>query len=454
MQPHPEMALRAALLELRKAEPTSKQRPEVFRLEPSALLSVDIAGYMTQRSVEFPLGLLQTSMGEPERTLRYESLVAAQVRSPEVRPLTNWFLAHHMKTATALTDDSGPVGLLALPAGKRRSALSAEEAALLHQLAERLARLIGVTGALQRSQEREKQYEIRAESAKKEADRLRDKIAQHGKALRGEAIARVTELHTTAFSPGARITLQKLENQDGHKALFLETPAGVDPLPWAAHAHLQATQQQSNQQPTTGTPGPFIVLDLIESRLHQEELWDVGAESSPFFRAQSGTLVLLHPGALSEVAQRRLTLALSTSPPQLLIACGTKEVPLVMELERLFDAAHIDLPTLAQRAEDLHPLIVSQLARQGLILRGEAIGIDRAALHEIVQRDFPGNDAELRGQLIAAAATASDSRITLQDLRSVDSRPGLEVEAADPPEPGGPTPRRTRHRLAPRSRRH
>src|SRR5690606_16403443 len=73
LHPQPEMALRAALMELRQAEPSSQSRPEIFRVEPAGLLSVDIAGYLTEKSVDFPQGLLLQALDEPARTLRVES---------------------------------------------------------------------------------------------------------------------------------------------------------------------------------------------------------------------------------------------------------------------------------------------------------------------------------------------------------------------------------------------
>lgn len=454
LQPQPEMALRAALMALRKAEPSSPTRPEVFRVEPAGLLSVDIAGYLTEKSVEFPEGLLLQAIDEPSRTLRLESVLAAQVRQPKVRSLVTWFEAHRAKTATVLMDEAGPVGLLILPRGIRKSPLAMEEAELLALLAERLAGLISVSSSLRRSRERELDYRKQAESADARVIGLRDQLEQQRRVDHSEAEAQVESLRATAHSPAAQIKLQELESFKGD-TLVLETPLGVMAPPWAAHLHLHRFPIQSpppsshpDSESTHQEPSrrPLVVVDLSERKIRTQELWSVESESSPWRRAEGGTLVLLHPGTLPEASQIRLAEALIEKRPPLLITCRAQGEKFEPRLERELEGAVIRLPTLAERAEDIQALIIDELSRLGLTERGSPYGIERGALLELIEKRFPGNDAELRGLLAAAAGQTDGERVTLSALRSLLG----ENETPEPP----PTEAiRARSRLAPRSRR-
>ena len=447
LHPQPEMALRAALMELRQAEPSSPSRPEVFRVEPSGLLSVDIAGYLTEKPVDFPEGVLLQAIDEPARTLRLESIRAAQVRWPKVRPLVNWFEAHRAKTATVLMDEAGPVGLLILPRGIRKSALAMEEAELLAQLAERLAGLISVSSSLRRSRERELDYRKQAEHADAQMGSLRDQLEEQTRSDYSEAETRVESLLSCAHSPAAQIKLQELSSVPGTK-LTLRAPLGVDPIPWAAYVHLSRfpgeVEGEGTQVPSPRRP--LVIVDFSERKLRTQELWSVDAELSPWRRAQGGTLVLLHPGTLPEQSQVRLSDALAQQRPALVIVCETGRESMIRRLERELDGALIHLPTLAERAEDLQALVLNELSQLGLTRRGNPYGIDRAALYELIERPFPGNDAELKGLLAAAVGHAQGDRVELSDLRALYH----EEESAAPP-PAFEV--RSRARLAPRSRR-
>ena len=154
LHPEPDVAIRDALAQLHKTEPRSRNRPELYRAAPGALLSVDVAGYLSIQNVDFPRGVLDWALGEPELTLRAETLEKAQVREPRVRPVAAWFSAHEIKTVTALVDDEGGIGLLALPRGGRTSHLALEEAEALGRLGRRLSGLLAVNSALARSRER------------------------------------------------------------------------------------------------------------------------------------------------------------------------------------------------------------------------------------------------------------------------------------------------------------
>lgn len=453
LQPEPDLALRAALSELRKAEPRARARPEVFRFEPPAVFSVDIAGYLEERVADFPEAVLSTALGEPSHTLRRETLQTAQVRKPKVRPLMTWFEAHDSKTATALCDDAGPVGLLILPRGSRRSVLSMEETRLLQRLSQRLAGLVAVSAALRRSRDREQGYRQQAEAAKAAAAMMEERLTLQKRNDLAEARAQVEILRASAHSPGAQIKLQEIESQALEPVLRLVVPPGVDALPWAAHAHLIRNPD----------PKPLVVVDLAQHAAQAEDFWlsfaggDQAPESAPLKRAQEGTLVLLHPGALPEEYQMRLATILASQLPAQLTACLSPRAQLSAILNSLLRGPEVVLPTWEERPEDLQAFVLAELSRLGLMLHGKPLGIERAALHALVQRELGGNDAELRGLLSAAAARATGQRLTLMDLLYAMSGSREDLE---PPPGSAPAEelstlpkRRTRMRPPPRARR-
>ena len=101
---------------------------------------------------------------------------------------------------------------------------------------------------------------------------------------------------------------------------------------------------------------------------------------------------------------------------------------------------------VADRGEDIQALIINELSQLGVTDRGTPLGIERAALYRLVQRRYPGNDAELRGLLASAAAISKGPVITLADLDALAENDDSEL----PPEV---KETRSRARLAPRSRR-
>lgn len=437
LEPEPDVALREVLLTLRRAEPVSETRPEVFRLDPPALLSVDVAGYLSTREVDFPRGMLEYALGEPELTLRRETVERAQVRDPKVRPLVSWFAANEAKTATALTDDEGGVGLLILPAGKRKSPLSLEEAEALGRLGRRLAGLLSVNAALARARKRELDVRFEAELAVTDARSLREQLEGTQRAHEEDVESLYEVLRVAGHSPSSRLCMQELDDLRGARHIELLTPPGVDPRPWAAHFH----RQQEDAKVLAvfdGTQKGARNLEFYQEHMHRQ---------GGVLKRQAGdSLLLLHLGALPQEAQRALAELLSVTEARL-ITSRDPAIPLEPSLERVLRGATLRLPSLAERAEDMNALILFELVRIGLAQRGRPLGMARSAFLALHERPFPGNEDELRGLLSAAVARSSSDQIT-----SVDLEP---LELASSPLPHEPPPAetpRSRSRRPPRSR--
>jgi DNA-binding NtrC family response regulator len=83
--------------------------------------------------------------------------------------------------------------------------------------------------------------------------------------------------------------------------------------------------------------------------------------------------------------------------------------------DRLGDRT-VALPTLEARAEDLRALALEHLARIGVRLGREPLGLAPPALTALMEHTWPGNDAELYATLLKAALTTEGGVLGARDL--------------------------------------
>jgi len=429
MQPDPEAALEAALLELR-ALTTGTTRatrvgPSLYRIAPPERVTVDLAGYAHTEPAEIPPRLVALADEEPEGILRAEVLTAAQVRRPEVRPLLAWLAERGIGALAVVRDGAGPAGALTLPQGGRSAPMTLEEVRLLRALADRMGAVISVSGMLARSRRRELDAQRELAEQKAEADRLARALA-HGHGRHRANIERLARpARVAAYSPAARAAVEQVERlgASGRPVTLLAAP-GLDALAWAAVAHLASPRAD----------GPFTLVDGPSAAEHALARWR-DPDSSPFTAAQGGTLVVLDAQALPTDVQSYLAAALPddtglvVAVPRTvdtLVAAGQMSERLA---DRLGDRA-VALPTLADRGEDLRALALDHLARIGARLRGRPLGLDLAALAAVLEHDWPGNDAELHALLLRAALVTEGDVVNARALEAVGFRP----DAAQLPE--------------------
>jgi len=110
-EPDPDVAIVATLSALQGIEATVCTRPELWRIEPAEVLSVDVAGYLHSELAEAPAAVYELARDEPEHVLRREVLAALEVRRPEVRPLLGWMDARGALCVGLVTDEQLPLGL-------------------------------------------------------------------------------------------------------------------------------------------------------------------------------------------------------------------------------------------------------------------------------------------------------------------------------------------------------
>jgi DNA-binding NtrC family response regulator len=386
------------------------------------VLTVDVAGYLHVERAGAPERLYELALGEPERTLRLDALSAVEVRRPEVRGLLAWFRARGAYSATVVCDEDGPLGFVLLPGESRNSPLTLEEARALRSLSDRISSLISVSAALARARERELLAQARADTLEAECERLSHAIGAQTARHRWPAERLARGVRTTAFSPGARLALEALERLSRVDApLALLTPPGVDAEGFAAHAHLCSPRAD----------GPLVTVDATEREARDLEVWRDKARS-PLVAADGGTLLILGASALPREIQEHLSHFLAArpqvaSPAQVLpagLVFGLPSPPDVLQqagrlhegLARLLGERQLQLPKLADRAEDLRALVLEGLSRFGVGTSGEPLGIEPAALAALTEHEFPGNELELFGLIARTAATARGTRLTLADL--------------------------------------
>ncbi len=428
----PETSVRDALVALRAAAGSSAESPELWSLDPTRVLTIDAAGYARERSAALPPLLLQVAAGEPEVTVRAELLDALVVRRPDLRPLARWMDERGALCSTLVMREGEVCGVLVFPRGSRGAPLGLEEARAFRSLADALSGACAGKSALARSLARERDATARAEIAEHALAR-----SEHAAALSAgqEALAAVHHAHAASvaqYSPAARMAQMALERRMRMGApVVVVAPASVDAVPHLARAHL------AGPRPKT----PFVVVDGTASTEHEEARWRDPARS-PLAFAQGGLLVLADGAALPPAIQRVVAQALaerrppwesaeplnvvvaltSVVSPSELVRTARLEPALFVRLEEAC-ASSIVLPHLRERAEDLRPLLIDRLAREGLRQRGAPVGIDDAAFVRLADYGFPGDHAELSNVAQRLVAGTAGDVVRVADVDALGLAP-------------------------------
>lgn len=445
LHPDPDVALREALTTVRTVLPSDSASPVLFRASPAEALTVDRAGYLHTQDGEAPPELYELAEGEPERTIRVEAMRSLEVRRADLRPLVAWMDGRGLMAVTAVRDDEQPVGLLGLPRGKRRTPMNLEEVKGLRVLADRIGAVLGVSSALARSRAREMELRRLADRRGDEIDRLQHKLTVVAGREQVVTERLAAPLRATTYSAAAMSAHEQvLRAGSAGQPLVLHTPAGVDPVPWAAAAHLASGRKER----------VFLAIDGTDTGEHDLERWR-DPDSSPLALANGGTLFVMDGPSLPRTVQdfiaaslaervspgggaAPLDVCLSVSlhqPMTELVASGR----LGSALAQWLGDAVVPLPPLSQRVEDLRALVLERLVRLGVRWRGEPMGIDDAALGRLMEHDWPGNDHELTDVLLRAVLVAKGKRVLAADLDAIGfGRPELQPGRSKPAM--GPSP--------------
>ena len=191
---------------------------------------------------------------------------------------------------------------------------------------------------------------------------------------------------------------------------------------------------------------PFVALNVgalaesvLESELfgHEKGAFTgaVTRKAGVFERAHDGTLFLDEVGEMSAGMQVRLLRALESG--EITPVGGSRslqvDVRILAATNRRLDEAvrrgefredlfyrlkvvHIDMPSLAERREDLPELLQHFLAESARQYGTPARSFSEAALQTLVTYDWPGNVRELRNVVFRMAVLAHGSRLEENDL--------------------------------------
>lgn len=442
----PERALRGALVALRDAAGRPELPPTLWRAIPAEVLHVDHAGYLHVRVGALPASVLLAAEQEPERTLRTEVLEALEVRRPDLRPALAFMREHEAFTATVLRLEEEVAGVLLLARGRRTTPLTLEEARALRVLTDRLASSLEVSSALARSRERELAERARADAEDDRARSLEHLIEMAGARYETDARRLARPALVATYSPASRLVVDELARLGALGVPFaLLAPLGVDPVPYAAIAHLSGWRRSK----------PLVVVDGANAAEQALSNWQ-DPTASPLAAAEGGTLVVTSVEALPRETQAFLahTLATRRSPSGRATALDlglvvsviepldalTRATRLVPELAARLGDRTLPLPSLGSRAEDLRALTLDRLAQLGIRLRGKPMGLDARALAKLVEHTWPGNEQELADVLSRAAAVARGDVVKGEDLERIGFVPMGEREPQTAETSGGAAP--------------
>lgn len=399
-EPDPRQAIVEVLSTIRDGLGEPGRMAALYRLASADRVTVDRAGYLHTDREEVPTTLLDLVATEPERVLSTEALRSVQVVRPDVRELVAWLDARELGMVALVLDEDVSVGMLAWPAAGRAAPLSHEEVMLAHRLAAHLGAVTGAAAQLARSRARELEAEQAVQQAQVRVDELRGVIERQGRRQRALAEVLAQPLRVAVYSPAAQSALLEAERFGrSHEPFALIAPAGVDPLRWAAVAHLVSERRD----------GTLLVVDATRSEEQAIERWQ-DPRTSPLEVGRDGTLVILDTPILPEEVQRLLARNL---PPRtgLVVVRGERvgDAELEENLRRAVGDRILRLPTLAERSEDLRALALHELSRIGLRMRGAPFGLSLRGQALVNEHPWPGNDAELSAVLLRAAlATEGD----------------------------------------------
>ncbi len=450
LEPEPNAAIVATLASLQKLEESARTRPELWRIDPPEVLSVDLAGYLHTEPGSAPPELYELARSEPERLLRRDVLAALEVRRPDVRDALAWLDSRGAFAVTLVSDDEAPLGLLMLPRGSRTRPATLEEARAARKLGDRLSAVLAVSSSLARMRLRESEAARRSEQMAAELDSLRGRLTHREKPRHPLVETLAQRVRAAAYSARARSLLEQLQRAaSAGTDLALRVPVGIDPLPYACAYHVASSRAR----------GPLVVVDgtLAAAAVPRDPAL------SPGLRAAGGTLCVLHAAALPLAAQDALAIELSrrgptsaedaallgdfgfaflttlSAPPEVLV----ERRELSRALAQFLIGRELSVPALAERPEDLRGLILERLCQTGERRAGAPLGIDLDALRLLVDHDWPGNDAELFAVIDRAAQHARGERVGVADLEAA----GFEPEALE-----GPAESADRFAAAPRRR--
>lgn len=421
-----------ALVPLSKALGEAKGSPEIYTLEPSLRIRLDVGERANVKPADAPGAIGRALFVDGQQgLLDLVSLRVRVVREPSIRDLVDTMEDLGIGCVTPCLHLDQIEGLLVLPLGDRVEALSRVEAEELGSLADSLGGALASALAQRRADAHIQELSTLRRKADDRIAALEGELEQlRGQCdVLGRGLAEDRTLHVAYSQSMRRVQTRAIELAPLADPILLIAPAGSPVLPVSRFIHDRGPRWEA----------PFVVADCSAAPPDQVASLLFGSEAegrAGWFRsAMGGTLLLRDLPALSKPDQARLASALSEQgtwseqgaepgpvQPRLI---ATSRAPLSQldrrgaldpDLARCFGRAGVTIPPLRDRREDVPSLALLAIDRGCRVLARDPVGITEEAMTALVDHDWPGDVAELELVIELAVAQASSKMIALGDL--------------------------------------
>jgi len=401
-----------------------KGYPALFTIQPPLRIRLEVGNRASIRSGNAPPAIVHAVFSGPGTgVLDLASLRSEVVREPEIRALVDTMESGGIGVVVPCTHLDEVEAVLLLPIGDRMEPLSRIELAALSRLGGSLGGALSSALAQRRAQTHihelsalRRDAEDRVMALEGELEELRGQFA-----VLGRGLAEDQTLHV-AYSPSMRrIQTHAIELAPSNRPILLIATAGAPVLPISRFIHDRGPRWEA----------PFVVADCSSATPDLVMSLLFGSEESHrkgwLQSATGGTLLLRDLPALPFAAQARLATVFvehsADSADVRIIA--TARTPL-KELERrgaldptlvdVFAGSNLAIPSLRERREDVPSLVLLAIDRACRVLASEPVGIEQAAMAELVAHDWPGDVAELEFMVELAVSRVQGKSIRLVDL--------------------------------------
>ncbi len=423
----------AVLPPLRRASGALDAEPALWTIDPPRHVRIDAAGIAHARETEASPAIVARLVERPGEIVVAAPIAEQVVRRAELRALADALEREDALAVLPLSLDRELEGMLIVPRGLRRAALTLEEIDALERLGRQLAATVSLLSAQERGRLRTGEAVVARERLEEDLEAKEEELAKLRADARilkaGGAVERFAA-PSIAYSPAMRALTRRVM-----EVAPLDAPVllvGEDGTPLDAIGHLVHANGGRRE-------GPFVVADCAAVRPERTEaaLFGESAQTKPGWLrlAEGGTVLLLDVPALSLNAQAKLAEAIATrrAHPADGAAAYALDARIVctsrVALDRLVEAGAFDLelwrrleplviavPPLRERREDVPSLVLLALDRSCRVAGRQVMGIDADALEVLSDHAWAGNVRELDSVIERAVARAHGPNVTLVDL--------------------------------------
>lgn len=435
----------AVLPHLCEASGAIDAEPLLVALDPARRVRVDSARVARVEERGISPAILERLAERSGEVIVTAPLAERVVRRPNLRELVEALDMLDALCVVPLSREMELEGVLVVPRGRRRAALTLEELDALERLGHHLSAQVSMLSAEERARVRTRDALISRAALAEELEATEEELGRlraDAQILKAGGAAERYTAPAIAYSPSMRRVMRRVQEIAPVEAPVLLTGEEGSALDRVAHRLHAASGRRE---------GPFVVADCAAVRPERAKaaLFGEGDAHHPGWLrlAEGGTCLLLDVPALSLEAQAQLAEALATRRTALADGSGsyavdarvvaTSRVDLGQlaaagsfdaELWRRLEPVRLAVPPLRERREDLPSLVLLTLDRVCRTSGRPVVGADPKTLELLVAHDWPGNLRELESVIDRAVAQTAGTSVGPDDL------PPL-APAAEPPDP-------------------